>query len=126
MLSDCKMIAFAATAKAEEALTFYRDRLGLTLVEESEYAIVFAGGGTMLRLQRVAAFEPQPFTVLGWNVPDIRGTVAALGAAGINVERFDFMQLDEAGIWWTPGGDGIAWFKDPDGNTLSLTQFAAS
>jgi hypothetical protein len=78
----------------------------------------------MIRVQRVGAFEPHPFTTLGWDVPDIRASVAELQGRGIEMMRVAYIEQDEAGIWWTPNGDGIAWFKDPDGNTLSLTQFA--
>ena len=124
MLASATVIAFTATTQPDRARTFYRDLLGLTLVDESPYALVFLAGGTMLRVQRVEAFDPHPFTALGWDVPDIRATVAELAGHGIAVERFPFIELDADGIWWTPNGDGIAWFRDPDGNTLSLTQFA--
>jgi catechol 2,3-dioxygenase-like lactoylglutathione lyase family enzyme len=126
VLGNATLITFAATAQTERALAFYRDRLGLTLIEETEYALVFRAGSTMLRLQRVVAFEPQPFTALGWDVPDIRATVAALKTAGIELERNTYVELDADGIWWTPHGNAIAWFKDPDGNTLSLTQFGGA
>jgi catechol 2,3-dioxygenase-like lactoylglutathione lyase family enzyme len=124
VLTDATLIAFAATTQPEQALAFYRDTLGLTLVEESAFALVFRAGNTMLRVQRVAAFEPHPFTALGWDVPDIRATVAELAARNVETLKVEFIEQDDAGIWWTPNGDGIAWFKDPDGNTLSLTQFA--
>jgi catechol 2,3-dioxygenase-like lactoylglutathione lyase family enzyme len=124
MFSNAGIIAFAATSQPEAAKTFYRDQLGLTLVEESPYALVFRSGATMVRVQRVGAFEPHPFTALGWDVPDIRATAAALQQQGIETMRVAYVEQDAAGIWWTPNGDGIAWFKDPDGNTLSLTQFA--
>jgi catechol 2,3-dioxygenase-like lactoylglutathione lyase family enzyme len=124
VLTDATVIAFAATTQPEQALAFYRDTLGLALIEESPYALVFRAGKTMLRVQRVAAFEPHPFTALGWDVPDIRATVAELAARNVETMKVEFIEQDDAGIWWTPNGDGIAWFKDPDGNTLSLTQFA--
>ena len=77
----------------------------------------------MLRVQLVETFEPHQFTALGWDVPDIRKTVGELAARGIPTS-VSIHRTREAGIWWTPNGDGVAWFKDPDGNTLSLTQFA--
>jgi catechol 2,3-dioxygenase-like lactoylglutathione lyase family enzyme len=123
VLSNAAVIAFAATTYPERAKIFYRDKLGLTLIEESEYALVFRAGTTMIRVQRVGDFQPHPFTALGWDVPDIRATVAAVAARGIELMRVPFIEQDDAGIWWTPNGDGVAWFKDPDGNTLSLTQF---
>ena len=125
MLGNATVIAFAATIQPERALAFYRDRLGLTLIEESPYALLFQAGSTMLRVQIVEAFVPQRFTMLGWDVPDIRTTVHELAANGVAVERYSFLDLDGDGIWWTPNGDGVAWFNDPDGNTLSLTQFAS-
>lgn len=125
VLENAAVVAFTATTQPEKALDFYRDKLGLTLVEESPYALVFRAGGTMVRVQRVAAFEPHPFTALGWDVPDIRAAVTRLFEAGIPTMANPYVELDDAGIWWTPNGDGIAWFNDPDGNTLSLTQFAA-
>jgi catechol 2,3-dioxygenase-like lactoylglutathione lyase family enzyme len=124
VLTQAAVIAFTATTQPERAIAFYRDQLGLELVEESEYAQVFRGGSTMLRVQRVAAFEPHPFTALGWDVPDIRAASAELKSAGVSFESNTYVELDGDGIWWTPNGDGVAWFKDPDGNTLSLTQFA--
>ncbi len=123
MLAKATVIAFTATRQPEEAKVFYRDQLGLKLVDESPYALVFRAGTTMLRVQLVADFQPHPFTTLGWDVPDIRATVAELAARGIATMRVPVIEQDEAGIWWTPNGDGVAWFKDPDGNTLSLTQF---
>ncbi len=124
MLSEAKVIAFTATTQPERARDFYRDRLGLTLVEESQYALVFAAGATMLRVQIVGAYEPHPFTALGWDVDDIRATVAEVRGRGIELMHVPFIEQDADEIWWTPNGDGVAWFKDPDGNTLSLTQFA--
>ena len=124
MLSDARVVAFTATTQPERAKVFYRDRLGLKLAEESQYALVFAAGTTMLRVQIVAAYEPHVFTMLGWDVPDIRATVAELRERDIELMVVPFIEQDPAGIWWTPNGDGVAWFKDPDGNTLSLTQFA--
>ncbi len=124
MLTDAKVIALVATAKPDEALVFYRDRLGLELIEDSPYAIVFRAGDTMLRLQRVESFEPHPFTSTGWDVADIGATVAALNAQGITMMTNPYVELDPAGIWTAPDGTRVAWFNDPDGNVLSLTQFA--
>jgi catechol 2,3-dioxygenase-like lactoylglutathione lyase family enzyme len=124
MLANASLIAFTATTHPQRALDFYRDQLGLTLFEESPYALVFRAGTTMLRVQIVEKLTPHAFTALGWDVADIRATIADLAKRGIPVEHYTFVELDDAGIWWTPNGDGVAWFKDPDGNTLSLTQFA--
>ena len=123
MLQDNEVIAFSATLDAPRALAFYRDVLGLRLVAEEEWAIVFDAGGTMLRLQKAVEHTPAKHTLLGWKVPDIAATMAGLAERGVRFERYDFMEQDAAGVWTTPDGARIAWFKDPDGNLLSLTQF---
>ena len=81
-------------------------------------------GGTTLRVTKVDGFTPHPFTVLGWVVPDIAGTLDALAQRGVAALRYPGVSQDDRGIWTTPGGDQVAWFCDPDGNTLSLTQLA--
>lgn len=126
MRGDTKTIAFVATARAAAALAFYRDVLGFTLQEDAPHALVFEAFGTMLRIQKVEHLEPQPFTALGWAVADIRAEVDALAARGVAFERYGFIPQDDEGIWTTPDGAKVAWFHDPDGNTLSLTQFPKS
>ena len=127
MLRNAPLVAFVATTRADDARTFYVDVLGLELTSEDDFALVFNAGGTTLRVARVEHFEPDPFTVLGWVVDDIEAATAALGARGVQCERYpEWMEQDALGIWTAPGGARIAWFKDPDGNTLSLTQFTAS
>ena len=93
------------------------------MTERTDFACVFDSGGTMLRVTAVPAVAQPGYTVLGWRVPDITATVRELTGRGVTVLRFDGMAQDEDGIWTTPGGDRVAWFADPDGNTLSLTQF---
>ena len=124
MLSGHPLIAFAATRTLERAREFYEGMLGLELVSEDPIALVFNAHGTMLRVQKVEKFQPQPFTTLGWSVPDIARTVRALSQKGIAFVRYDFLPQDELGIWKAPGGARVAWFRDPDGNLLSLTQLA--
>ena len=103
---------------------FYRDTLGLRLVsEELPFALVFDANGTMLRVSVVRELSPAQYTVLGWQVPDIFAMAKDLQQAGVQCERFQGMPQDELGIWKSPSGARVAWFKDPDGNTLSLTQF---
>ena len=100
-----------------------RKSLALKFVSEDSFAVVFDANGNMLRLTRVQEVRPQPFTILGWQVSDIAATVKQLQTAGVIFERYgDFMQQDELGIWAAPGGAKVAWFKDPDGNTLSVSQ----
>ena len=91
-------------------------------MSEDPFALVFDGGGTVLRVQKVQSFTPHPFTAVGWNVPDIAAEVLALAAKGVTFERYSFFQQDDKGVWTAPDGTGVAWFKDPDGNTLSLAQ----
>jgi catechol 2,3-dioxygenase-like lactoylglutathione lyase family enzyme len=118
------LVGFVSTTSPQRAREFYEGLLGLRLCSESPFALVFDANGTMLRVTTVAELVIAPYTVLGWRVPDIAETVRALGARGVAFLRFEGMDQDELGIWTTPGGDRVAWFHDPDGNTLSLTHFA--
>ncbi len=126
MLAQSKVMAFVATANPDAAKRFYAETLGLTLVEDGPFALVFDANGTMLRVQRVQAsmLVAAPYTALGWEVIDITQSASELTARGVVFQRYDGMPQDELGIWTTPDGSRVAWFKDPDGNTLSLTQFA--
>lgn len=124
MLGSARVMAFVATKDAARAISFYRDVLGLRLVADEPYAVVFDAGGTMLRIQKVRKPVIVPYTALGWDVADIRAVVAELVARGVRPERISGMPQDADGVWTTPSGEQIAWFKDPDGHTLSLTQFA--
>jgi len=122
MLASEKVMAFLATTDGERAKEFFRDRLGLTYLSEDPFAIVFDLNGIMLRISPVKSLTPQQFTVLGWQVGDIAETVASLHKAGVTFEKFGFPGQDENGIWSAPGGAKVAWFKDPDGNVLSVSQ----
>jgi catechol 2,3-dioxygenase-like lactoylglutathione lyase family enzyme len=119
-----KLMAFVATSDAARSLAFYRDVLGLALVADEEHAIVFDSRGTMLRIQKAHAVTPAPYTALGWHVDDVRAAIAGLRERGVVFERFAHFAQDSDGVWTAPDGTKIAWFKDPDGNLLSLTQFA--
>jgi catechol 2,3-dioxygenase-like lactoylglutathione lyase family enzyme len=123
MLGSFPIMAFSATSDAERAQAFYRDRLGLRLVADEPYALVFDAAGTMLRVQKVQEVRQAQYTSLGWRVPDIAAKVEELTKAGVKFEQFGLPGQDEKGIWTPPGGSAkIAWFKDPDGNILSLAQ----
>jgi len=122
MLNDQELMAFVATDRASDALPFYRDVLGLRFIADEPYALVFQAGAVTLRIQKVESHDPLPYTTLGWKVLDIATTVAALRDHGVVCERFPGMAQDELGIWASPSGARVAWFKDPDGNVLSLTQ----
>jgi catechol 2,3-dioxygenase-like lactoylglutathione lyase family enzyme len=123
MLGSEKLMAFIATADAARAKTFYVEVLGLRLVSDEEWAVVFDAHGTMLRMQKAPAVKPLPYTALGWQVPDIALAVATLRDRGVSFERYDHLPQDASGVWTTRDGSKVAWFKDPDGNLLSLTQF---
>ncbi len=116
-------MAFIATRDPVRAKTFYRDILGQRLVSEDQFALVFDAAGTMLRVTTVQEVAVAKYTVLGWQVPDIVRIAKHLQRSGIRLERFAGMQQDEFAIWTSPGGARVAWFKDPDGNLLSITQF---
>ncbi len=122
MLGSHKLVAFVATRDPVRAKAFYGDTLGLRLLREEPFAVVFDAHGTMLRVSIVQEFVPAKYTVLGWVVPDIVATAGELQRAGVKLEHFGFKDQDELGIWTAPGGTRVAWFKDPDGNTLSVTQ----
>jgi len=122
MLGSSDLVAFAASADLPRARTFYERVLGLPVVEQNDFACVFDANGTMLRVTAVGEFSPAGYTVLGWRVADIEAVVAALSARGVAFSRFDGMEQDRNSIWTSPGGDKVAWFTDPDGNVLSLTQ----
>jgi catechol 2,3-dioxygenase-like lactoylglutathione lyase family enzyme len=123
MLENAPLIAFIPVTDLERARTFYVDTLGLEVTDESPFALVVDAHGTMLRLTPVGDLRPQPFTVVGWSVPDIATTAGVLAEHGVPFRRYDGMDQDERGIWTSPSGDRVAWFADPDGNTLSLTTF---
>jgi catechol 2,3-dioxygenase-like lactoylglutathione lyase family enzyme len=126
VLGNARITAFVATANPRRSRRFYRDTLGLRLVSDDRFAIAFDCRGVQLRIQKVDRVRPQPFTALGWHVPNIRRAVARLGKTGVSFERYSFMEQDDLGVWQAPSGAKVAWFKDPDGNLLSLTQLGAA
>ena len=126
MLDAARLVAFVPVTDVGRARAFYVDVLGLTVVEDTPFALVCDANGTTLRITPVGELSPQPFTVLGWAVDDIDATARSLAGAGVALLRFDGMEHDELGVWASPGGDRIAWFNDPDGNVLSISQHAAS
>jgi catechol 2,3-dioxygenase-like lactoylglutathione lyase family enzyme len=122
MLGSQELVAFVPVTDLDRARGFYAGVLGLTVASQDDFACVLTGGATTLRATKVGDLRPQPFTVLGWVVPDIRATLATLAAAGVSPLVFDGMGQDAAGVWTAPSGAQIAWFHDPDDNVLSLTQ----
>ena len=125
ILGTSKLVAFAPVTDPVKARAFYEGVLGLHLVEDQKpFALVFDANGTMLRVTPVGKHNPAPFTVLGWEVESIEATVKRLQSAGVEFQRYAGLnENDPLGIWTAPGGARIAWFHDPDGNVLSLTEF---
>ena len=119
-------VMFLATANAERSRAFYERMLGLTFVADEPPGLVFRIGDRMLRIQKVDQVVAAPYTALGWAVSDIWQTVRDLRSAGISFERYQGMDQDDDGIWQAPSGALIAWFRDPDGHVLSLTQFSTT
>jgi catechol 2,3-dioxygenase-like lactoylglutathione lyase family enzyme len=121
-IASSPLVAFIATRDAADARAFYEGKLGLRIVSDTPFALVVDSGGTTVRIQKVNTFTPHPFTALGWTVGDIIRTIAELQARGVGFEHYDFVPQDALGVWTAPDGTKVAWFKDPDGNTLSVTQ----
>jgi len=126
IIGGSEVIAFAPTINPGKARAFYEGVLGLRLIaDEQPFALVFDANGIMLRVTTVHDLKPQQFTILGWRVADIESAIDRLAAAGVEFLRFPGMNDgDPHGIWNSPGGARIAWFKDPDGNVLSATEFS--
>jgi catechol 2,3-dioxygenase-like lactoylglutathione lyase family enzyme len=121
-LGSAELVAFAGTTDLARAREFYEVVLGLSLEHEDAFACVFRVGGTQLRITRVKKVAKSGYTVLGWRVPDIEATIGELARRGVEFERFDGMQQDALGTWSAPSGARVAWFRDPDGNVLSVTE----
>ncbi len=124
MLSEPKITAFLPTVKPQQSKQFYRNTLGLKLVSEDNYALEFKGKESLLRITIVDEFKPQSFTVLGFKIEEIVTEVKSLTKKGVKFEKYNSLKQDDLGIWISPSKARIAWFKDPDGNLLSLTQYA--
>jgi catechol 2,3-dioxygenase-like lactoylglutathione lyase family enzyme len=122
VLGRADLVAFVATRDLEAAATFYGAVLRLRLLEANEFALVYDANGTQLRVTLVESLAGAPYTVLGWRVQDIARETAELRAAGVQFKRYAAMHQDENGVWVAPGNTRVAWFADPDGNTLSIQQ----
>jgi catechol 2,3-dioxygenase-like lactoylglutathione lyase family enzyme len=123
VLESSEVVAFVGAGDLARARAFYEQTLGLTVTEHSAFACVLDANGTMLRVTAVPEVARAGYTVLGWRVDDIAATVRELTARGVMFLRYASMGQDDSGVWTTPGGDQVAWFADPDGNVLSLSQF---
>ena len=124
MLQSSSLIAFAGATDLARARAFYEHTLGLRVVEQNDLACVFDANGTMLRITAVSEISNPGYTVLGWQVANMEEAVHALTLLGVEFTQYDGMDQDLTGIWTSPGGDRVAWFADPDGNIVSLTEFA--
>jgi catechol 2,3-dioxygenase-like lactoylglutathione lyase family enzyme len=122
VLTNNSVVAFIPTEDAARARAFYEEKLGLRFVSDDSFAVVMDCNGTMLRIARVGSFTPHPFTILGWEVEDMDKTAEVMAVNGVKFEVFPGLQQDDAGVWTAPGGARVAWFKDPDGNILSISQ----
>ncbi|HLK26492.1 MAG TPA: VOC family protein [Caulobacteraceae bacterium] len=122
MLKEERLVAFLSTADSKRARAFYEDVLGLTFTGEHEYLVTFDWGSAGLKLQKADKVEPPHGTALSWTVRDLRETMRGLAARGVAFERYpDSHEQDEMGVWSPVPGQGVAWFKDPDGNLLALS-----
>lgn len=124
MLGNQSIMAFVPTTDAGRARPFYEKTLGLKVVGEDGYGIMFDANGVRLRMSVVRELTPAPFTILSWVVTDIRSMVKSLLNQGVVFERYGFFEQDDLGIWAAPDGTKVAWFKDLDGNTLSVAEFS--
>jgi catechol 2,3-dioxygenase-like lactoylglutathione lyase family enzyme len=120
-----KVVTFLMTQKPDEAVAFYLDKLGLSFVRDDGFALVFDMNGVMLRIAKTQGFTPAQNTVLGWEASDIGSAMEKLKQKGVTFERYPNMGQDAHGVCTFPNGDKVAWFKDPDGNVLSVSQHAA-
>jgi catechol 2,3-dioxygenase-like lactoylglutathione lyase family enzyme len=126
MLRHAELVAFIPTTNPKKARTFYETTLGLRFVSDDQFAVVFDSSGVTIRIANVSGVphKPAPFTILGWTVPDIAGAIRTLGNRGVLFERYDGMKQDSLGVWTSPSGARIAWFRDPDRNVLSITELS--
>ncbi|HEX3533711.1 MAG TPA: VOC family protein [Gemmatimonadaceae bacterium] len=125
MLGSSDIVAFVPSRSPKRSRSFYEQTLGLRFVSDDQFASVFNANHVMVRVVDVSGidgFRPFPFTILGWSVEDVGKTVKALQKKGVKFERYEGMNQDQLGIWTSPSGARIAWFKDPDGNVLSLSE----
>ena len=122
MLTSGKMVGFLLTTDYEKAREFYEGKLGFTFVVLNQFALVMRAGVNLVRIVKPASFTPLQSTVLGWEVGDVEAVVGWLAGRGVETEKYPWVADKERGIWVTPGGDKVAWFKDPDGNVLSVSQ----
>jgi catechol 2,3-dioxygenase-like lactoylglutathione lyase family enzyme len=121
MLTGGKLVGFLTTTDYEKARAFYEGKLGFEFVSLDQFALAMRAGKNMIRITKAETFNPAQGTVLGWEVDDVKAVVLWLSSCGVVTEKYGFVPDQELGIWTAPSGDQVAWFKDPDGNVLSLS-----
>ena len=121
MLAQCDLMGFIPITNSDRAHDFYVGKLKLQFISDDQFALVVRTNGNDIRLTHMETVTPAPYTICGWKVPDIEAAAKDLTAAGVSLEKYPFVK-DPSGIWTAPGGAKIAWFKDPDGNLLSISQ----
>jgi catechol 2,3-dioxygenase-like lactoylglutathione lyase family enzyme len=126
MLSSCNLVGFLATKDYDKARAFFETKLGFQFISLDQYALAIEAGAHLIRITRIPNFTPARNTVLGWEVQDIEAVVPWLKQRAVVFEKYPFIQDPEIGIWTAPSGDKVAWFKDPDGNVLSVSQHVKS
>src|SRR5580658_3464215 len=122
MLASMNMMGFLLTKDYDQARAFYEGKLGFTFVSLDQFALVIEAGKNRIRIVKVPTFTPLVSTVLGWQVGDIEAMVNWLAKRGVEFDKYPFVQDKERGIWTAPDGSKVAWFKDPDGNVLSVSE----
>jgi catechol 2,3-dioxygenase-like lactoylglutathione lyase family enzyme len=122
MLTAGKLVGFLTTTDYEKARVFYEEKLGFEFVSLDQFALAMRAGGNIIRISKSETFKPAQGTVLGWEVDDVRAAVLWLSNRGVVTEKYPFVADQELGIWTAPSGDQVAWFKDPDGNVLSVSR----
>jgi catechol 2,3-dioxygenase-like lactoylglutathione lyase family enzyme len=122
MLMNAQLMGFVPTRDPAVARAFYEHVLGLKFLYEDGFATTLETNGIRVRLTKIENHKPLPFTILGWEIPDVEKAVSDLESRGVAFEKYGMPNQDARGIWSSPSGAKIAWFKDPDGNVLSLAQ----
>jgi catechol 2,3-dioxygenase-like lactoylglutathione lyase family enzyme len=122
MLSSAKLIGFIPIKDYDAARAFYEGKLQCEFVSHDQYALVLRAGPHMIRVVKLPNYTPLQATILGWEVPDVPAAVQWLASRGVATEKYPWVSDKETGIMTFPNGDKVAWFKDPDGNVLSVSQ----
>ena len=116
-------VAFIYVGERDRAIAFYCDTLGLSLRSSDPFGDFLQSGPALVRMTVMADLKAGPHPVLGWDVADIQAAAEALRDRGFAFTIYEGMGQDSLGIWTAPDGKAkVAWFADPDGNVLSLSQ----